>query len=110
MIVSFDSTFDSKFTNIKLFENFSEFYIKQRGLEYFRGFDLEFQENQFNIKNYYVRRYELDFFRIAWKINDNYYIGDHVIVERHIKNFRKTMWYITYMRQLKLKRILYDHI
>jgi len=108
MIVSFDSTYDGKFSNINLFEDFSEFYNRQRSLEYARGFDfnLESQKSEFNIKKYYVRRYEFDFFRIAWKINDNDYIGDHVIVERHINNLKKTKWYINYMRILKLKRIL----
>jgi hypothetical protein len=47
MIVFFDSAYDGKFSNINLFENFSEFYIKQRSLEYFIGFNLVFQKSIF---------------------------------------------------------------
>ena len=117
LIVSFD-IIDNNICNIKTFDNYSDLLIWLGDIrddqvekysdeedEYIRS-GKWFYDQRCNIGEILSKKTNKIYYRISWILNDNEYLKYEEEIIESIDAFKKTKWYIKYMRANKLNRII----
>ena len=104
MIVSFD-VYPDIILNIKTFDKLCDLsghidLMKCQSQHFYEGFE----KNKCATEIKYINNKYLC--RVIWLMNDNEYLKNVENIINMINCFKKTEWYITYMRHTKLNRIL----